>query len=205
MSVYYELRLSGNLKLSKDKSTAAKLANWFRDVRDKIDNVRYFKFDKTDFELDSGLSNFLRINENDMSELRDLETFNYIRHFDNDYVESPLKKIITEENDIFTIDICIGSKNKWNELSTLVFLLLEFAEDGFKIMLYNETCILVLEKDPKINNWKLSSKAAHKYATWAYCFDDIMRHELKCNTLDEEDEGVGPSCRMFIRDGLEID
>lgn len=76
MSVYYELRLSGNLKLSKDKSTAAKLANWFRDVRDKIDNVRYFKFDKTDFELDSGLSNFLRINENDMSELRDLETFN---------------------------------------------------------------------------------------------------------------------------------
>ena len=25
------------------------------------------------------------------------------------------------------------------------------------------------------------------------------------DTLDEEDEGVGPSCRMFIRDGLEID
>ena len=45
-------QISGNLKLSKDKSTAAKLANWFRDVRDKIDNVRYFKFDKTDFELE---------------------------------------------------------------------------------------------------------------------------------------------------------
>jgi hypothetical protein len=35
------------------------------------------------------------------------------------------------------------------------------------------------------------------------CVEGVF--ELKCNTLDEEDEGVGPSCRMFIRDGLEID
>ena len=199
MSIYYELRLSGNLKLSKDKSTAAKLANWFRDVRDKIDNVRYFKFDKTDFELDSGLSNFLRINENDMSELRDLETFNYIRHFDNDYVESPLKKIIIEENDIFTIDMCIGNKNKKNELFTLIFLLLEFAEDGFKIMLYDEIYIYCLVNDSKINNWKLSSEAADKYASLEYSFNDIIEHELKCDTIEKDDE------RAFIRSGLEID
>lgn len=66
-----------------------------------------------------------------------IEIYNDFVYVDDN--ESLYIKINEIETDVFEVDFCVGNKNRFSVLELLVLLLIEYMEDGFQLVYYDET------------------------------------------------------------------
>lgn len=195
MSIYYELRGTGRLSF-KDRTDplSMRLKNFFKSLtglplEDKksrmLDLSKDFLLENTTGDLKIVLEDLVLYTESNRV---------YEMSFWNNFAEpnEPLDFKITEiESDVFDIDFCIGNKNRDSNLELLAILLLDYINDDFIFIWYDEN--MCSKRKPSKDILSNYVKSVNEEPYSGICIFDLME-------LIEECSEDFP--RFDVRDGL---
>lgn len=183
MSIYYELRLTGTLSFkNKDDELSLKIKNYFStllNIEEKLKSTTILDLEK-DFIINH---NTIKDKYYDVIHKWSPEIYNF--SLKNDYKDEDLLIKIKElDSDVFDIDFCIGNKNRFDCMELFTLLLIEYMEDNFKLVYYNEvtTKKLIVKKD-SLSNYIKENIEDEGYG--CSIFDTL---EVEANSVKEEDE-----------------
>lgn len=201
MSIYYETRFTGKLSfINKYDDLSLKIKSFFKTLIEVDEKLR------NNETLDLNKEYILKYNT-----IKDKyygvinswcpDVYRFSLH--NDYVyasdnEGLLVKIIELEENVFGVDFCIGNKNNFDEMELFTLLLIEYMEDDFKLVYYNETTTkkLNVTKDSLDKYIKENTEDIECYG--CIIFDSLV---VEGNSaLDTEDEEEHE--KDWLREGL---
>ena len=201
MSVYYELRLSGILSFkNKEDDLSLKIKNFFKSLIGIEEKLRY----ESSLDLDKDCILKCNTIENkyyDVIHNWCPDTYHF--KLKNDYVytsdnECLLVKINEIEIDVFEVDYCLGNKNRFSELELITLLLMEYMEDDFMLIYYDESSTkkLKVTKDSLSNYIKENTEDINCYG--CNIFDTlVVESNSVLDTTDKEEHE-----KNWLRNGL---
>ena len=196
MSICYELRLSGILSFkNKEDDLSLKIKNFFKSLLTLDEKLRY----KSSLDLDKEyILKYNTIEDKYYGVINNWCPDTYHFKLENDYVyasdnECLLVKINEIEIDVFEVDYCLGNKNGFSELELITLLLMEYMEDDFILIYYNESSTkkLKVTKDSLSKYIKENTEDMGCYG--CVIFDTLCVLET---VGEDEDE------KSWLRDGL---
>lgn len=200
MSIYYELRMSGTLSFKdKEDDLSLKIRNFFKSLLTIEEKIRY----KSSLDLDKDYILKYNTIENKYCGVINnwcpntyhfkLEN-NFVYESDNEYL---LVKINEIEIDVFEVDYCLGNKNGFSVLELITLLLMEYMEDDFKLVYYDETSTkkLKVTKD-SLSNYIKENTEDENYGCIIFDTLVVESHSI-LDTTDEEEYEVN-----WLRAGL---
>ncbi len=133
MSSYFQMELKGTLNFEKNTLVSNALKEWFKDVKEDKDEIKYFKFNKDVFLDNSGLNPiiielFNLPNENRVTE----DYLNKLEYLVNTLGHGK-QNIDFVKNNKVVLDLDIGYKNCFDKFCTFFLLLEPYMEKGFEI------------------------------------------------------------------------
>lgn len=199
MSIYYELRMTGVLSFkNKEDKLSLEIKKYFEALLnlDEKSRTRTPLVLKKSFILENNKikDKYYGIVDFYCPEIYEIYLRNrYVYESDN---ESMLVKISQTEQDIFSVDFCIGNKNGFSILELITLLLIEYMQEGFTLVYYNEQTTRVLEigKDSLTNYIKENTEDEFCGVMIFDCLKEIRNSVLQ--TSEEEHE------KIWLREGL---
>lgn len=190
MSIYYELRMSGTLSFKDKKDDLSlKIKNFFKSLLTIEEKIRY----KSSLDLDKDyILKYNTIENKYYGVINNWCPNTYHFKLENDFVyesdnEYLLVKINEIEIDVFEVDYCLGNKNGFSVLELITLLLMEYMEDDFKLVYYDEasTKKLKVTKD-SLSNYIKENTVDENFGCTIFDTLVVESHSI-LDTIDEEE------------------
>lgn len=192
MSIYYELRMQGNLSF-KDKTDRLSIMvkDYIKGIENKTIKASESLVVTTELLVEKPL---IKKYYGDNYFLREGKEFSF--KLENNYTpdEYDLDIHISEkEQDVFIVDWCMGNRNAYDNLEVFTLLLTEYMDDEFMLVHYNE------RRTTKLN---IVKDSLEKYTYDDY--EDVSIFDI-INELDysSEEDDICYS-EEWLHKGLEI-